>query len=71
MIRGEKDIKEKIQYIKKIDNDDNLYKSILRENIFKNDYSKEQLEKERIEFLLHIFEQDKKKAKRIDYERYQ
>ena len=33
LIRGEKDMKEKIEYIKKIDNDDKLYFSILRENI--------------------------------------
>lgn len=29
LIKGEKDIKEKIEYIKKIDNDDKLYKNIL------------------------------------------
>ena len=28
LIRGEKDIKEKIEYIKKIDNNDELYKKI-------------------------------------------
>ena len=29
LIKGEKDIKDKIEYIKKIDNDNILYKSIL------------------------------------------
>lgn len=29
LIKGEKDIKEKIEYIKKIDNDDKIYKNIL------------------------------------------
>ena len=37
MIKGEKDIQEKIEYIKKIDNDQNLYNSILKEKIFIND----------------------------------
>ena len=32
LIKGEKDIEKKIEYIKKIDNDDNLYKAILKEN---------------------------------------
>ena len=30
LIRGEKDMLEKIEYIKKIDNDDNLYKTLLK-----------------------------------------
>ena len=34
LIRGEKDMMEKIKYIKKIDNDDELYRNILKENIF-------------------------------------
>ena len=38
LIRGESDIKQKIEYIKKIDNDDNLYRSILKENLFINFY---------------------------------
>ena len=33
LIRGQKDMKEKIEYIKKIDNDDDLYRKILKENI--------------------------------------
>ena len=32
LIKGEKDILEKIEYIKKIDNDENLYKNILTFN---------------------------------------
>ena len=69
MIKGENDIKEKIEYIKKIDNDDKLYNSILNEKIFINDnYNEinEKIEKERLSFLYHIFLQDKNKAKRID-----
>ena len=37
LIRGEKDMMKKIDYIKKIDKDEKLYKSILKENIFINE----------------------------------
>ncbi len=66
LIRGESDMKEKIEYIKKIDNDDNLYRSILKEDLFINDNLKEINNKERIEFFRNIFKQEKSKAKRID-----
>ena len=65
LILGQKDIKDKIKYIKKIDNDDKLYKSILMENLLINENLIEKVEKELIEFISHIFEQEKNKAKRI------
>jgi hypothetical protein len=65
LIRGKNDIFEKIEFIKKIDNIDKLYKKMLREDLFIN-YNKDKIENERIEFLYHIFDQDKKSAKRID-----
>ena len=65
--------------IKKIDNDDNLYRSILKENLFINFYLirleylfdvNDNLEKintkERIKFFRNIFRQEKSKVKRID-----
>ena len=66
LIRGKYDMLEKINYIKKIDNNDGLYGKILRENIFIDNYYKEKIENERIEFLYHIFDQDINKSKRID-----
>jgi len=66
LIRSKEDMFEKIEYIKKIDNNDELYEKILRENIFIDNYYKERIENERVEFLYHIFDQDKKTAKRID-----
>ena len=66
LIRGESDMKEKIEYIKKIDNDDNLYRSILKEDLFINDNLKEINHKERIQCFRNIFKQEKSKAKRID-----
>ena len=69
MIKGEKDIQSKIDYIIKIDNDDKLYNSILKEPIFLNDNYIDimrKIEKEQSSFFYHIFLQDKKRAKRID-----
>ena len=59
LIRGEKDIQEKIKYIKKIDNDNNLYKNFLKENILKDNNVKNTTHKELKEFLQNIFYQDK------------
>ena len=65
LIRGEKDMKEKIEYIKKIDNDDELYFSLLRENII-NTKKFLNIEKEQAEFFNHIFAQETIKAHRIE-----
>ena len=73
------EIEYKIFDIKKIDNNDNLYRSILKENLFINFYLirleylfdvNDNLEKintkERIKFFRNIFRQEKSKVKRID-----
>jgi hypothetical protein len=62
LIKGEKDIKEKIEYIKKIDNDDEKYKNILKENVLIDNKIDIKIYKEEKEFLYHIFDQDKEKA---------
>lgn len=66
LIKNENDMKKKIDYIKKIDNDEKLYKSILKEKLFIDDNLVKNNKKEKIKFFKHIFEQDKDKAKRID-----
>ncbi len=66
LIRNEKDIKKKIEYIKKIDKDDNLYKQILNEKLFIDDNIPSLVKKEKINYFNHIFQQEKNKAKRID-----
>ena len=65
LILGEKDVNEKIDYIKRIDNDDKLYKSIMKENpiIDKNFVNK--IDKDESMSFLKIFF-GKKKIKRID-----
>jgi len=71
LIRGEKDIDEKIEYIKKIDNDKNLYISLLREKIIKDVDSINQIDKKEVkEFLKNIFRQKKEKAFRRDFSFY-
>ena len=66
-IRGLEDIKEKIEYIKKIDNDEKLYKSILKEKVIIDDSIIEKMQKEQSDFWIHIFNQDLKKVKRNAY----
>jgi len=67
LIKGEKDIEEKIEYIKKIDNDDKLYMEIMKEKPIIDDKFTEKIDKkEIIEFFNNIFSQDKIKAYRRD-----
>ena len=65
LIKGPFDFEKKIEYIKKIDNNDKLYKRIMKEKVFINEKLYENIEREHSEFLIHIFTQDKDKAKRI------
>lgn len=69
LVKGEKDISDKIEYIKQIDNNEALYNSIINEKIFINenyaDIMKKVEDEKRI-FLFNIFFQNKDKAKRID-----
>ena len=64
LVKGPEDMKEKIEYIKKIDNDDSLYESIIREKVYIDKTMLKKALKEQSDFWIHIFEQDKDKAKR-------
>ena len=67
LIKGEKDIDEKIEYIKKIDKDDKLYMEIMKEKPIIDDKAKDKIDKSDIkEFLSNIFTQDRHKAYRRD-----
>ena len=66
LIRGEKDIKDKIEYIKEIDNNDELYKKIINKKVLINYEYSRIITKEFASFFEHIFEQNKLLAKRID-----
>ena len=65
LIKNEKDIKKKIEYIKEIDNNDEKYLNILKENILNYENINDAIAKEKKKFLYNIFEQEKIKAKRI------
>lgn len=67
LIKGEKDMLEKIEYIKKIDSDDYLYKTILSEKILLYNNIKHVNENELKQFLYNIFDQNKTKAYRKFY----
>lgn len=70
LIKGTEDMKKKIEYIKKIDNDDKLYRSILKEKVIIDDNIIEKMQKEQSDFWIHIFNQDIKKAKRKAFPLY-
>ena len=59
MIKGEKDIEKKIEYIKQLDQDDNLYYEILKEKAIIDDnlYKIDDIEIK--SYLRHIFRQNK------------
>ena len=64
-VKNEEEFDEKIELIKKIDNNDTLYQEVIREKIVIDDtrYARE-LQKYK-DFIYHIIEQDKEKAKRF------
>ena len=67
LIKGRKDMDKKIEYIKKIDNDDKLYMEIIKEKPIIDKKFIEKIDKKEItEFLYNIFSQDKNKAYRRD-----
>ncbi len=69
LIKGQKDELPKIEYIKKIDKDNNLYRDILNEDIFlynKSNNIVEIIEEEKKKFFINIFYQEKLISKRID-----
>ena len=65
LIKNEKKIKEKIEYIKEINENDELYINILKEKVLIDENISNEIQQEEKKFLHHIFEQEKIKAKRI------
>ena len=71
LIKGKNDISEKIEYIKKIDNDKQLYLSIMKENPIIDPKFINKIDRIEIKsFLKNIFNQDKDKAFRRDNNYY-
>ena len=61
---------EKIEYIKEIDQNDELYKKFLTEDVLVDENIVQKRKKEEIEYWSHIFRPDKYDAKRIDNIRF-
>ena len=64
-MKDEDDFKEKIELIKKIDNNDTLYNEIIREKIVIDDTRYHREVQKYKDFIYHIIDQDKEKAKRF------
>jgi hypothetical protein len=62
----ENDFNEKIELIKKIDQNDTLYEEMIREKIVIDDSRYPREVQKYKDFIYHIFEQDKQKAKRFE-----
>ena len=70
LINGQKDFYEKIEYIKKIDNDNNLYLSIMKEKpIIEKEFKSKYITEIKL-FINNILKQDKNKAYRRDNNYY-
>ena len=65
-MKDEDDFKEKIELIKKIDNNDILYNEIIREKIVIDDTRYDREVQKYKDFIYHIIDQDKEKAKRFN-----
>ena len=70
LVRNELDLLEKIEYIKEIDNNDELYKSFLKQDVLVDENIVKKRKKEENEYWSHIFRPDKNDAKRIDHIRF-
>jgi hypothetical protein len=66
LIKGEKDLQQKIKYIISIDNNEDIYKSILKEKVIIDEHFWEKIDTELKRFFFHIFNQDKSQSFRID-----
>ena len=64
LIRGYQDIDNKIKYIKEIDNNETLYKQIMKEKVLIDENINVKFEKEKTNFFINIFEQNKNISKR-------
>ena len=70
LVRNDIDLLEKIEYIKEVDKDDELYKKFLMEDVLIDEDIVRKRKKEEKEYWSHIFRPDKWDAKRIDNIRF-
>ena len=68
LVKGEKDLHTKIEYIKEIDNNDKLYRYMMSQRIINNyDYILKKYQEEYKAFFENIFSQEKHLARRIEF----
>ena len=65
LVKNEKNIQEKIDYIKEIDKDNEKYLKILNEIVILNENIPYIINREKFNFFYHIFEQETNRTKRI------
>ena len=66
LIKGEKDLNNKIEYIKLIDKDNEKYKFILKQKVILDEHLWDKVDQDLKKFFYNIFNQEKHKAFRID-----
>ena len=70
LVRNDIDLLDKIDFIKQVDQDDNLYKEFLKKDVLLDDDIVSKRKKEEKEYWSHIFRPDKYDARRIDNIRF-
>ena len=70
LVRNDIDLLDKIDFIKQVDQDDNLYKEFLKKDVLLDDDIVRKRKKEEKEYWSHIFRPDKYDARRIDNIRF-
>ena len=70
LVRNDLDLMDKIEYIKEIDNNDELYKKFLSQDVLIDEDIVNKRKKQEIEYWSHIFRPEKYDAKRIDNIRF-
>ena len=70
LVRNSIDLLDKIEFIKKVDQDDELYKKFLMEDVLVDEDVVRKRKKDEKDYWNHIFRQDKYDAKRIDTNRF-
>ena len=70
LVRNDIDLQDKIEYIKQVDQDDNLYREFLQKDVLLDDDIVTKRKKDEKDYWSHIFRPDKHDARRIDNIRF-
>ena len=70
LVRNDIDLLDKIEFIKEVDKDDNLYREFLKKDVLLDDDIVQKRKKDEKDYWSHIFRPDKYDARRIDKIRF-